>query len=122
MNIIRTANKVIQFLKDVAGDARIPDRDKKIILTLIVLIVSPIDIIPDWIPFFGLMDDFVLAAIILDYYFRVVDPEVLLHHYPFGMKSFSTLKKLARMTAFLVPQFITRRVWKYAGSPYRTSR
>ncbi|MES2855032.1 MAG: hypothetical protein V4692_04165 [Bdellovibrionota bacterium] len=41
--------QLIQFIRNVANDERIPPRDKKILLGLVALIVSPIDFIPDWI-------------------------------------------------------------------------
>lgn len=111
--------KSAQFIKDVANDPRVPDRDKKVILALALLIASPIDIIPDWIPFFGQLDDLVLLAIILDYFFRVLDSQILLSHYPWGMKSFIRLRWCARSLSFLVPRFFSNRVWAYVGSPYR---
>ena len=79
------------FLTNTANDERIPERDKKTLLILIALIISPIDIIPDWIPFIGVIDDFILIAIVLDYFFDVLDQSILLSHYPWGMKSFARL-------------------------------
>jgi uncharacterized membrane protein YkvA (DUF1232 family) len=107
-----------KFLMDVANDERIPARDKKVLLTLIALIISPIDLIPDWIPIFGLLDDIIIMAIILDYFFRVLDGHILLSHYPWGMKSFARLRAIARALEFIVPRFIKKRLWKYVGEPY----
>ena len=53
-----------KFLKDVSEDARIPERDKKVLLAMVVLVISPFDIIPDWIPVFGQLDDLVIIALI----------------------------------------------------------
>lgn len=107
-----------KFLLDVANDQRIPARDKKIVLALIALMISPIDLIPDWIPIFGLLDDVIILSIILDYFFRILDNNVLLSHYPWGMKSFVRLKALARSMEFFVPRFIKKRLWQYVGEPY----
>jgi uncharacterized membrane protein YkvA (DUF1232 family) len=107
-----------KFLLDVANDQRIPARDKKIVLALIALVISPIDLIPDWIPIFGLLDDVIILSIILDYFFRILDNNVLLSHYPWGMKSFVRLKALARSMEFFVPRFIKKRLWQYVGEPY----
>lgn len=106
------------FLVNTAHDERIPPRDKKVLLALIALIISPIDLIPDWIPFFGQLDDLVLMAIVLDYFFRVLDSQVLLSHYPWGMKSFARLRAVARFLDFLVPRFIKKKLWQYVGDPY----
>jgi len=107
-----------KFLIDVANDTRIPARDKKVLLAMIALLISPIDLIPDWIPLFGLLDDLIILSIILDYFFSVLDSQLLLSHYPWGMKSFARLRSLSRMLQFFVPNFVKKRLWQYVGSPY----
>ena len=93
-----------------ANDPDVPARDKKILLALIVLVISPFDLIPDWIPFFGLLDDFVIIGLILDYFFDVLDSKILLRHYPWGMKSFSSIRRVARFIALVVPGFLKRKL------------
>lgn len=107
------------FIRSVASDPRIPSRDKKVLLALIALIISPVDIIPDWIPVIGLMDDLVLLAIVLDYFFEVLDQEILLSHYPWGMKSFTRIRMSSRLVSRLTPDFVKKRVWKFEASPYK---
>lgn len=111
--------KVIEFIRAVAEDERIPARDKKVVLALLALVLSPFDIIPDWIPFFGVMDDLVIIAIVLDYFFNKLDQEILLSHYPWGMKSFISLRRVARMIALVTPELIRNRIWQYQGSIYK---
>ena len=107
---------LIGFIKAVANDPRIPDRDKAVVLALLALIISPIDIIPDWIPIIGLMDDAVMIAIILDYFFNRLDQEILLSHYPWGMKSYVRTRRFARIIALLTPSFIKNKIWKFKPS------
>ena len=111
--MIEKFKKIIQFIKDVAQDDRIPDRDKKVLLAMVALIVSPIDIIPDWIPILGIIDDLFIMAIVLDYFFTVLDSNILLTYYPFGMKSFIALRKTARMVSWITPNFVRDKIWKY---------
>ena len=115
MNFLK---KLSHFLQQVISDQRIPSRDKKVLLALVVLIISPIDIIPDWIPIIGLIDDMILMALVLDYFFEVLDAEILLSHYPWGMKSFSLLRRTSRLITRLVPAGIKKLLWKYESSPY----
>lgn len=110
--------KLKAFLMDTANDPRIPARDKKILLGMIALIISPIDLIPDWIPIFGLLDDLVILSIILDYFFTVLDSNVLLSHFPWDMKAFARLRTIARTLQFFVPGFLKKKLWKYVGDPY----
>lgn len=111
-------NKLTGFLKGVVNDERIPARDKKVLSALLVLIVSPVDFIPDWIPFFGQLDDMVMIAMVLDYFFSVLDQEILLSHWPWDMKAFARLRSIARAMSWMAPKFIKKQVWKYIGSPY----
>ena len=106
------------FIKNVASDQRIPERDKKMILAMLALILSPFDLIPDFIPIFGVLDDIIILSLVLDYFFKVLDQNVLLSHYPWGMKSFVRLKKFAALMEVFVPRFLKRKLWKYVGSPY----
>lgn len=107
-----------EFLVNVANDPKIPARDKKVLLAMIALVISPFDIIPDWIPIFGVLDDIIILAIIMDYFFRVLDSQVLLSHWPWGMKSFAKVRAVARTLEFFVPRFIKKKLWKYVGEPY----
>ncbi len=106
------------FLANVASDSRIPDRDKKIILAMVALLVSPFDIIPDWIPIFGMLDDVIIVSIILDYFFSVLDSRILLSHFPWDMKAFTRLKKIAHFLQIFVPRFVKKKLWSYVGDPY----
>lgn len=110
--------KLIGFLQATAKDARIPERDKAVLAVLVALVLSPFDIIPDWIPVIGVLDDIVIIAIVLDYFFNHLDGEVLLSHYPWGMKSFVRIRRVARAIAWRAPGWVKRRVWKYKPSVY----
>lgn len=106
------------FLMNTANDERIPSRDKKVLLAMIALMISPLDIIPDWIPVFGLLDDLIIMSIILDYFFSVLDSRILLSHFPWDMKAFARLRAIARGLQFFVPKFVKKRLWTYVGDPY----
>ncbi len=110
---------LIQFIKDVAQDEKIPSRDKKVLAGLLVLIVSPLDFIPDWIPIIGQLDDILMIALVLDYLFNTLDDDVLLGHWPFNFSSFARIRRAARIIAALAPKFLKRHLWKYSGSPYK---
>lgn len=110
--------KLVDFIREVAEDQRIPERDKTVLLALLALVISPIDIIPDWIPIIGILDDTLIIALILDYLFNVLDQEILLSHYPWGMKSFTRLRRGAQLITLITPTFIKNKIWKYRPSPY----
>ncbi len=106
------------FLVNTSKDERIPSRDKKIIVALIALMISPFDIVPDWIPIFGVLDDVIILSIILDYFFSVLDSRILLSHFPWNMKAFARLRSIARALNMFVPRFVKKRLWSYVGEAY----
>lgn len=106
------------FLTSTANDERIPERDKKVLLAMIALIISPFDLIPDWIPIIGLLDDLIILSLILDYFFTVLDSRILLSHFPWDMKTYNRIKRVSHFLNFLVPEFLKKKLWKYVGDPY----
>lgn len=112
--------ELIEFIKAVANDPRIPQKDKAIVLGLVAYIISPVDFIPDWIPVIGLIDDMAALSLILDYFFTVLDNEILLSHYPWGMKSFARIRRIARLIALFTPRFVKDKIWSYSKDPYRS--
>jgi uncharacterized membrane protein YkvA (DUF1232 family) len=116
--IIHFFKDLKNFLVNTANDERIPSNDKKIVLAMVALIISPFDLIPDWIPFFGLLDDVVILSLIMDYFFTVLDSRILLSHFPWDMKAFARMRAIARGMQFMVPRFVKKRLWSYVGDPY----
>ena len=109
------------FIRNVAEDERIPSRDKKVLLALVALVVSPIDLIPDWIPIFGVLDDIAIIAIVLDYFFNVIDQNIILSHFPWDMKRYVWIRRTARLITGLTPSFIKKWIWKYQPDPYSSN-
>lgn len=106
------------FIVDSYLDSRIPMRDKKIIVGLFSLIIIRILFIPDWIPYFGILDVLFLIGIVGDYLFGILDQSLLLSHYPWGMKSFARIRRIAQFFAIFAPHFITDHLWEYTKEPF----
>jgi uncharacterized membrane protein YkvA (DUF1232 family) len=73
-------NLVLLF-KDLVRDRRVPRRCKLWLLVAIVWIASPIDLIPEFVPFLGPLDDAVVAALALRHLARSAGPEIVLEHW-----------------------------------------
>lgn len=111
-------NQSKTFLQNINTDERIPKRDLLIIKIMLVLIISPLDFIPDWISLYGLLDDVLMLALICDYLFNILDQAILLTHYPWGMKSFASIRKIANIFSFFSPNFISNSLWLYKKAPF----
>lgn len=73
-------NLVILF-KGLLRDPRVPRSSKLLLVVGIAWILSPIDLIPEFIPFVGPLDDAVIAALIVRRIIRVSGRDVLTDHW-----------------------------------------
>jgi uncharacterized membrane protein YkvA (DUF1232 family) len=64
------------------GDERVPRRRKLVLLALVAYLSMPIDLVPDFIPIAGQLDDVLVAALALRYALRSGGPDLLREHWP----------------------------------------
>ena len=74
-------------------------------------LLSPIDLIPDFIPFVGYLDDLVLAAILMDGILNHVDRALILKCWPGTPETLDRLARAARVFAAWVPRRFKQRVF-----------
>lgn len=70
------------LLKRLLSDPRVPRRSKLILGGTVLYLVSPIDVVPDFVPGLGQLDDIVVALLALHSILNRVDDEVVLEHWP----------------------------------------
>jgi uncharacterized membrane protein YkvA (DUF1232 family) len=76
-------------------DGRVPRRRKLVLLALIAYLAVPIDLVPDFIPVVGQLDDVLVAALALRYALRFGGPELLHEHWPGPDQSLRVVMRLA---------------------------
>jgi uncharacterized membrane protein YkvA (DUF1232 family) len=69
-------NLIILF-KDLARDPRVPRGSKALLVVGVAWFASPIDLIPEFIPILGPLDDAVVAALILRHLIRTAGPDIV---------------------------------------------
>ena len=67
----------LTFIKLVVRDRRVPLYVKAIPLFLVLYLISPIDIIPDFIPVVGFLDDFVISLLAFFLIFKLTSENVV---------------------------------------------
>jgi len=70
------------LVKRLLGDRRVPRRAKVILVALLAYLVMPFDVIPDFIPIAGQLDDAILVAGVLAYVVRRAGREVVADLWP----------------------------------------
>jgi uncharacterized membrane protein YkvA (DUF1232 family) len=86
---------LLVLFKGLVTDGRVPRGSKVLLLLGAVWIASPIDLIPEFIPVLGPLDDAVVAALILRHVLRTAGPEVIAEHWRGDP---STLERILRLS------------------------
>jgi uncharacterized membrane protein YkvA (DUF1232 family) len=73
-------NLVVLF-RGLLRDPRVPRGSKALIWFAVVWVVSPIDLIPEFIPIAGPLDDAIVAALVLRHVLRRSGPDVVGDHW-----------------------------------------
>lgn len=72
---------VVVELRRVARDRRAPLRHRLALMALVPYLASPIDLVPDFIPVVGMLDDALIAALVVGWVVRGVDHHLLAEHW-----------------------------------------
>jgi uncharacterized membrane protein YkvA (DUF1232 family) len=82
------------FLR-LSRDPRVPLLRRLQLIVLGAYLVSPIDLIPDFIPVVGHLDDATIAAVVLRGVVRSAGPEVVAEHWPGSVRTLNVVLRLA---------------------------
>jgi uncharacterized membrane protein YkvA (DUF1232 family) len=72
---------LLVLFKDLARDPRVPRGSKALLVVGAVWFASPIDLIPEFIPVLGPLDDAVVAALILRHLIRTAGPDIVTEYW-----------------------------------------
>ena len=90
---------LIRLFRGLVRDPRVPRRSKALLVVGAAWLASPIDLVPEFIPVLGPLDDAVVAVLILRHVIRRAGAEVVAEHWS-GEPA--TLRRLLRLAG--VPQ------------------
>ena len=117
MRVITQIPSYLRLLVGLIGDRRVSRVDRLLVVGAIAYIVSPLDLIPDLIPFLGQIDDVFLLMTALQ---RMVDRagfRVLRDHWHGDQDDLESLNLAAVVSAasFFLPPRMRRRLRRMAG-------
>lgn len=72
----------VTLTRRLRADPRVPRRAKVAVVLAGLWVLSPVDLIPEFLPVIGPLDDVVVVALALRYAARQVDPQVLREAWP----------------------------------------
>jgi uncharacterized membrane protein YkvA (DUF1232 family) len=109
--LLRALPALAVMIARLARDPALPRTAKLALGAAAVYLVSPIDLLPDVIPFLGYLDDLLLAAIVLDGVLNYVDRDLVLKYWPARAGSFDALARSARLLAAWIPRRLKARIF-----------
>ena len=83
------------LLRRLLGDPRVPRRRKAVLGLTALYLAMPFDLVPDFIPVAGQLDDAIVLAVVLRYVIRGGGPDLLAELWPGPPESLVVLLRLA---------------------------
>lgn len=85
----------VVLFRRLLGDERIPRRRKVVLGLLLAYLVMPIDLVPDFIPVAGQLDDAIIVVLVLRSVLRAGGPELVREHWPGPRESLDVVLRAA---------------------------
>ena len=109
--LLRVLPDLTRLIIRLGADPTLPRSAKIALAAAAVYLLSPIDLIPDFIPLIGYLDDVLLAAILVDGILTFVDRSVVLRYWPGSAQSLQAVARSAALLSAWVPQRLKRRIF-----------
>jgi len=111
IQLVRALPDLLRLIAKLVGDPLLPRAAKIALAAAMVYLASPIDLIPDFIPLVGYLDDLLVAALLVDGILNWVDRGLVLKYWPGSPDSLERLARAARMLAVWVPRRLKARLF-----------
>ena len=94
-----------------ARDPRIPRRNKLIFGGVAAYLLVPFDLIPDWIPGVGQLEDLAMLIVAVDGLLNRVDPGIVEEHWDGDPKVLESIRGGLAKATEMVPDRVKRRIF-----------
>jgi uncharacterized membrane protein YkvA (DUF1232 family) len=91
-------------------DRRVPPRPKAILVLLAAYLASPVDLIPDFVPGIGRVDDLVLAAFALDQILNRIPDQYVREHWDGDEDVLQVVREILDISTAVVPDWLKKRL------------
>jgi uncharacterized membrane protein YkvA (DUF1232 family) len=109
--LLRALPDIVRTIGRLALDPVLPKAAKIALGAAVLYLVSPIDLIPDFIPGLGFVDDVFVAAILVDGMLNYVNRGLVLKYWPGSPESLERVARAARVLAAWVPRRLKLRIF-----------
>ena len=109
--LLRALPDLGRMLVRLVADPVLPRAAKVALAAALVYLASPFDLIPDFVPLLGYLDDVLVAALVVDGVVNWVDRGLLLKYWPGSPDSLERIARAARLLAAWVPRRLKARIF-----------
>jgi len=104
MEAVRLLPNLAKLIGRLAVHPQVPAREKAMLAATIVYLASPIDIIPDFIPGLGQVDDIFIAALVLQRLINAAGEELVLQNWDGDPKLLSIIQQIFEASTYFLPK------------------
>jgi len=94
---------LVKLVVRLLGDRRVPMRRKALVGFVLLYVISPIDLIPDFIVGFGRLDDIILLALAIDHLMTGSDQSLVAEHWDGSVDALDLVRSVFRWGAEVIP-------------------
>jgi uncharacterized membrane protein YkvA (DUF1232 family) len=106
----------VVLFRRLLGDARVPRRKKLVLAAIVPYLALPFDLVPDFVPVAGYLDDAVIVAFVLRHVLRGSGADLIEQHWPGPRQSLGFILRLAGYERGETPPAADRRLVRRAPS------
>jgi uncharacterized membrane protein YkvA (DUF1232 family) len=107
-NFLMFLPNMVTLLGRLLKDPRVPTAEKALFLGAIIYVISPIDLLPDILPFIGQVDDIYVVALTLLRLVNRTDETVVREHWSGGGDIVSLADSIAGIAPSVLPKRVSR--------------
>jgi len=108
----------IKLMYRLVQDETVSKTDKALLLATIVYVASPLDFLPDFIPFLGKVDDILLIALVLKRLMDGAGRDLMMQYWDGSDDLLILVEKIVNFSMLLVPQGIYDKLVKKSEKDY----
>ena len=102
-DLVTTLPNLLKLLARLVRDPRVPRRSKMVVGAALAYVLSPLDLLPEFIPVVGFADDALLVAFALNHLVNVAGEEVVLEHWDGPRDLLEMIRSVLDVASDLVP-------------------
>ena len=107
--------RLLRLLAKTVGDRRLPLNQKLLLLGTILYVLSPLDLMPDFIPFTGQADDILLLAMVILTIMQQVGNSVFQDRWNDRQSLSDLARRIQKLASSFLPSSVYERIVKDSG-------